>query len=132
MDPPDAGADGDAGAQAAGPPDAGVDETVPRLAGPDRVVDGIYFVAEGAPDPRVCARDTDCIGDSVPDQTGCCVRDLEPKPQTWAWHAWIAERRMSQQCDGVKCAPLPVGRRAPEICKLEARCASGRCVNGCE
>src|SRR5262245_51508520 len=75
-------------------PDGGVDTHIPTLSGPPRLLDGRYYVDQGAPDPLACRDDKDCIGDTVPDETGCCVRSSEPFPQTWAWHTWSTERRL--------------------------------------
>jgi hypothetical protein len=117
----------DAGAEV----DANPDEHIPRLAGPPRLVEGVYFVDEGAPDPLACRVDRDCIGDTVPDETGCCVRSNEAVPQTWVWHTWVTERRLAGGCDEVTCPPLPV-QGMPDLCKLRVRCASQRCVSTCD
>lgn len=118
--------DPDAGAT----PDAMSDPHIPRLSGPARLIEGLYFVDEGAPDPLACRDDRDCIGDTVPDDTGCCVRNPDPRPQTWAWHTWMTERRLSGKCDEVKCPPSPHARM-PEICKLQVKCIGGRCASTC-
>lgn len=89
-----------------------------------------YYVAEGAPDPLLCAADKECIGDVVVDSTGCCVVAGEPLPQTWAWHTWVTERRLSDACHDVHCAPLPVPSM-PRACSLRARCLAGRCAASC-
>ena len=115
----------------AGAVDALPDPHIPRLSGPPRLVEGVYFVDEGAPDPIACREDKDCIGDTVPDDTGCCVRSSDPLPQTWVWHTWMTERRLSGSCGEVKCPPLPVAKM-PDLCKLKVRCAADRCVNTCQ
>jgi hypothetical protein len=111
-------------------PDAGGDEHIPKLTGPRRMEADRYFVDDGAPHPLTCAQDKDCIGDTVPDDTGCCIRSSDPFPQTFAWHAWVTRRRLSQACDEVKCPPLPVPSM-PEVCRLKARCDSGQCRDSC-
>jgi hypothetical protein len=125
------GAGGRVGPDAGGGIDAMPDPHIPRLSGPPRLIDGLYFVDEGAPDPLACRADKDCIGDTVPDDTGCCVRSSDAVPQTWVWHTWMTERRLSGKCDEVKCPPIPVGK-IPEQCKLEVKCVSSRCANTCK
>jgi hypothetical protein len=110
--------------------DGGPDEHIPRLSGPARMIDDRYFVDEGAPDPRACAADKDCIGDSVPDDTGCCVRSQEAFAQTWAWHTWIVDRRLTGSCAKVSCPPVPPPAM-PEMCRLKVRCQSRVCVDSC-
>src|SRR5262249_21711179 len=66
------------------------------------------FTEAGGPDPLACGNDKDCIGDTVVDSGGCCVVTGDPLPQTWAWHTWITERRMSAKCHDAKCSPVPV------------------------
>jgi hypothetical protein len=114
-------------------PDAALPDAEPiaMISGPERMIDGLYYVVEGSPDPLACHNDRDCIGDTVTDETGCCVRETESFAQTWAWHAWVTRRRLSQDCDGVTCPPLPVGAM-PQLCRLDVRCASGRCVDACD
>jgi hypothetical protein len=127
-DLPRAPAAADAGPDAGS--DAGGDEHIPTLTGPPRLQDGRYFVDEGAPHPTTCREDKDCIGDTVPDDTGCCIRSSDPFPQTFAWHAWVTRRRLSETCDEVKCPPLPVPSM-PEVCRLRARCDGGTCRDSC-
>jgi hypothetical protein len=90
-----------------------------------------YFTEQGAPDPLACTNDKDCIGDTVVDKGGCCVVAGDPLPQTWAWHTWITERRMSETCHEAKCPPVPVPPSMPQACLLEARCVGGACQNSC-
>jgi hypothetical protein len=126
--------------ETAGPPpalgDAGIDapyadEHIPAVSGPARLLEGRYFVDDGAPHPLACLRDKDCVGDTVPDETGCCVRSSEAYPQTWAWHSWVTDRRLSGGCEAVRCPPLPMASM-PELCRLKVRCAERRCVNTCD
>ena len=90
-----------------------------------------YYTEAGAPDPLVCANDKECIGDTVTDPGGCCVIAGDPLPQTWAWHSWITERRMSDRCHDAKCAAVPVPPSMPRACLFEAHCVNGRCANSC-
>ena len=112
----------------AGPVDGG---QLPTVTGPTRMLDGLYYVMEGAPEPLVCQRDRDCIGDTVTDDTGCCVRTPESHAQTWAWHNWVTGRRLGQDCDKVTCPPLPVSGM-PSACKLEVKCKNNRCADTCD
>jgi hypothetical protein len=102
---------------------------LPRTTAPDPR----YFSSSDAPDSLSCRDDKDCIADTIVDtQSGCCLQETEPLPQTWAWHAWVAERRMGGKCHEVKCKPVSIPDKLPKACLLEARCASGRCANTCE
>jgi hypothetical protein len=91
---------------------------------------GRYFVLPGAPDPLACSQDKDCIGDTVTRPDGCCVPDPSPWPQTWAWHTWLSERRMSPVCEAVHCPPTPIPSE-PEQCTFDVHCVSGKCANTC-
>src|SRR5262245_4191483 len=99
-----------------------------RLSGPPRMLHGIYFVDEGAPDPLACRADNDCIGDTVVAENGCCTVSSDIRPQTWAWHTWTSERRIGDGCAHVRCA-APPKPSPPERCLLEGRCVKGRCEN---
>jgi hypothetical protein len=37
-----------------------------------------YWRVPGAPDPLACTTDAECVGDTVPDETGCCVTRSTP------------------------------------------------------
>ena len=114
----------------AGPQDGGPDQHIPTLSGPPRLLDDRYYVDEGAPDPRACLEDKDCIGDTVPDETGCCVRSQQAFAQTWAWHTWIVDRRLAGGCTKVACPPVPPPTM-PQLCALKVRCAERVCVDSC-
>jgi len=107
------------------PPAAGLPRTIPR--------DPRYYAPREAPDPLACRDDKDCISDTIVDaKAGCCVVESDPMPQTWAWHAWVTEHRMSPSCDDAKCQPVAVPDNLPRACLLEARCQAGRCDTRCE
>lgn len=109
---------------AAMPPAGGLPRTIPA--------DPRYYAPAGAPDPLSCRDDKDCISDTIVDtQNGCCVQQSDPMPQTWAWHAWIAEHRMAGDCHKTDCKPVAVPDKLPKACLLEAQCANGRCDNTC-
>ncbi len=113
---------GDAGVL---PPDQ---REVPRTIPPDPR----YYTAATAPDPLACRADKDCIADTIVDPGhGCCVQGGDPMPQTWAWHAWATEHRMSSSCEDVHCDPVPVPDKMPRACVLEARCIANRCSTSC-
>lgn len=95
------------------------------------MVEGRYFVTQGAPDPLACKADKECIADTVTGDDGCCVISPQPWPQTWAWHTWISQRRMSAACKRVKCPPLPAPI-PPAQCYFDARCVKGRCQSSCK
>jgi hypothetical protein len=104
-------------------------EPASRPAG--HLVEGRYYVEPGAPDPLACTEDKQCIGDTVTDAGGCCIRSSEAFPQTWPWHTWLSERRMSAACKSVKCPALPPPEPPPD-CAFETRCDKGRCRNSCK
>ena len=97
---------------------------------PGRLVDGLYYVEAGAPDPLACQKDDDCTGDTVTDATGCCISSPNPWPQTKAWHTWLSQRRQGAAC-GIKCPPLPIPAEPPR-CSFDVSCKSGRCANSCQ
>src|SRR5438093_12343012 len=77
-------------------PTARVDGAVPRssdaaVAPPvgGHLLDGLYYVEPGAPDPLACQTTRDCQGDTVSDASGCCVASPTPRPQSRAWAAWL-------------------------------------------
>jgi hypothetical protein len=80
---------------------------------------GPYFTTGGAPDPLACKADKECLGDTITDAGGCCVPSPLPWPQTWAYHTWLSNRRMSDACKSIKCPDLPPPEE-PEHCR---RCA---------
>jgi hypothetical protein len=94
------------------------------------MVDGRYFVTEGAPDPLACTKDDECIGDTVVEPDGCCVGSSAAYPQTWAWHTWLSKRRTSPECKKVTCPPLPPPSPPPK-CAMQCSCVQGRCKNSC-
>jgi hypothetical protein len=95
-----------------------------------RMIDGRYYVEAGAPDPLACQVDKDCIGDTVTDEGGCCIASPAPYPQTWPWHTWLSNRRMSATCKAVTCPPLPIPTEPPK-CAFDVHCQAGKCVNSC-
>jgi len=91
-----------------------------------------YYTAEKVPDPLSCTDDKECLSDSIVDPgTGCCPVSGEPMPQTWVWHAWVIEHRLSPDCRAARCTPVAVPADLPRACLLEARCELGRCRNTC-
>jgi hypothetical protein len=72
-----------------------------------RIVEEHYFVADSTPDPLACTADSDCIVDTVTLEDGCCIGSSAIFPQSWAWHTWISERRMSGARSNVSCPPVP-------------------------
>jgi hypothetical protein len=118
---------------AKGKPDQAASEMPPEPALPRTIPpDPRYFAPAPAPDPLSCREDKDCISDTIVDtQNGCCIQETEPMPQTWSWHAWVAEHRMTGDCHKIHCKPVAVPIKLPKACLLEAHCASGRCDNTC-
>lgn len=103
-------------------------QPMPRTVPPDPR----YYAPAKAPDPLSCLADKDCIADIIVDTSaGCCVAQSDPMPQTWAWHAWVTEHRLSPDCEDAKCKPVAVPATLPRACLLEARCEDKRCTNTC-
>jgi hypothetical protein len=118
-------------ATATAAPDA-APAAVPRTVGGDpRMLDGRYYVEADAPEPRACTRDTDCLGDLVTDDHGCCMINMETRPQSWAYHNWLLARRLSPSCKRTTCPPLPPPS-FPDDCELDIRCAHGQCQDACQ
>ncbi|MBX7191417.1 MAG: hypothetical protein K1X94_05140 [Sandaracinaceae bacterium] len=91
-------------------------------------MDGPFYMEDGAPDPRHCTADAECLGDTVTDSGGCCVPSSTPIAQTWAYHTWLSTQRMAE-CAAASC-PM-ISPSMPEECALTARCVEGVCVNTC-
>ena len=92
-------------------------------------VEGPFYLEPGAPDPRACGSDADCVGDTVTDRAGCCVASSTPVAQSWAYHTWLSTHRGAAACAGVSCrvfSPSP-----PLDCEMTVRCVEGACVNTC-
>jgi hypothetical protein len=92
-------------------------------------MDGPFYMEEGAPDPRHCSIDTECLGDTVTVANGCCVEDSTPIPQTWAYHTWLSTHRMTPACQSLGCPILPP--QMPPECAFQMRCVEGLCQNSC-
>jgi hypothetical protein len=103
----------------------------PASAPAGHLVAGLYYVEPGAPDPLACTEDKQCIGDTVTDAGGCCIASAAAYPQTWPWHTWLSNRRMSATCKNVKCPELPPPEPPPD-CAFKTRCDHGRCRNSCK
>jgi len=116
------------------PPEKAAAEALPPAQPMPRTIppDPRYYAPANAPDPLSCLADKDCISDiTVDTETGCCVAQSDPMPQTWAWHAWVTEHRLSPDCRDAQCKPVAVPATLPRACLLEAHCNNGRCSNGC-
>lgn len=105
----------------------------PEKSGPapaSSMVNRIYFSTAGAPDPLACSQDSECIGDTVTRDDGCCVMSSEAVPQTWAWHTWLSNRRMSATCKAITCPALGPPS-PPPACAFKLKCVAGKCKNSC-
>lgn len=90
-----------------------------------------FFVAEGAPDPRKCATDSDCVGDTVADHTGCCQAPTQVIPHSRAYAAWVHKWRAGAgACADVTCPPPPAPVR-PSDCLFDVKCVEQVCKNQC-
>lgn len=90
-----------------------------------------FFVAAGAPAPRVCAADPECVVAGTLDESGCCwsYRDLGAVAQSRAYAAWATGWKAA--CGAARCPSPPVPQDRP-ACVEAARCVAGRCRNACE
>jgi len=93
-----------------------------------RVEDG-FFVADGAPDPRKCITDSDCVGDTVADRTGCCQAPTQVIPHSRAYAAWVHKWRAGA-CADITCPPPPAPAR-PDDCLFDVKCVEQVCENEC-
>jgi hypothetical protein len=95
---------------------------------PDQV-DG-FFMAEGAPPPRACTVDGDCIGDTIPDlEQPCCQNPRSLEPYARAYKRWLSGWR-AEHCADLTCpiAPLP---GMPRECAFMVVCVDGVCADTC-
>ena len=96
------------------------------------MVEGVYFSMPGAPEPRACTASTDCIIDTAVSSDGCCVREFGLHPQSWPWHTWVSQHRMSATCASAACPPPPNPvPPEPGDCHMVAQCVAGRCGDAC-
>lgn len=100
-----------------------------QLPGAAGHMDGVFYVEDGAPDPRHCAVDSECLGDTVTVANGCCVESSTPVPQTHRYHEWLSAHRMMPACRALDCPIVPP--QMPAACAFEMRCAAGQCTNTC-
>ena len=93
------------------------------------VVNG-YFVAPGAPDPRACSGDEDCLGDTVLGADGCCRDPYSLLSYSRTYGAWMAARQTGDACAAVRCAAPPTPDQ-PDACYFQVSCVEGLCANSC-
>ena len=86
-------------------------------------------MADGAPNPRACVSDTDCVADTVTDVSGCCVVRSTPIAQSSAYHRWLGARRSGPECAAAAC--VVIDPSPPLDCESAAHCAAGQCANEC-
>ncbi len=120
-----------------GPPAAGSAMPQPSTAAPAAravpaptvvQVDGLYTLA-GAPAPRACAADADCIGDTVPAADLCCQEPMTVVAHARTWRTWINDWR-TRSCADHSCPPPPNPAQPPE-CLFKVSCQNQRCENAC-
>jgi hypothetical protein len=90
--------------------------------------DNGFFMRADAPPPQACKVDSDCIGDTVPDWSGCC-QDHRIKPHSKAYKQWYQKMR-KDSCQGVTCPPPPPPAQ-PARCAITVKCVKGTCANTC-
>lgn len=90
-----------------------------------------YFVRSGAPHPKACIVDDDCVsGPGVNPGNGCCDTGVHNGVYGRSYIDW--RRGWSQEnCGDVECSLQPPPA-PPQPCALDGRCAEGRCENTCE
>jgi len=92
-------------------------------------VDGLWTAA-GAPAPRACDADGDCLGDTAPDEHDlCCNNPYGVVPQSRAWRTWMTSWR-DRSCQGHTCPPPP-SPPPPRDCELAVTCVEHRCQDTC-
>jgi len=88
------------------------------------------FVRPGAPDPRACRTDGDCVpGPLVNPDNGCCDTGIALSLFSRDYVAWRVDW-MRGSCQGVEC-PVLQSPSLPLPCALEGRCMRGRCESSC-
>jgi len=88
------------------------------------------FVRPGAPDPRACRTDGDCVpGPLINPENGCCDTGVALSVFSRGYLAWRVDW-MRESCQGVEC-PILQSPSLPLPCALEGRCAGGRCESSC-
>jgi len=88
------------------------------------------FVRPGAPDPRACRTDGDCVpGPLVNPENGCCDTGVALSLFSRDYLAW-RYNWVQESCQGVEC-PILQSPSLPLPCSLEGRCRGGRCEGSC-
>ncbi len=98
----------------------------PPIRDPSARMDGAFFVADGAPDPRACTRDEECTGGWLVDRGGCCAA-MEVRAHASGYGTWLSGWQETH-CAGAACS------FSPELlphCHEQGRCVSGACVSAC-
>jgi hypothetical protein len=139
----------EAAPELAGSPDGGAESPIPARssdteveveaetdsggearAGAMAAVDG-FFMAEGAPPPRACTRDSDCVGDTIPDlDQPCCQNPRSLQPHARAYKRWLSGWR-AEHCADTTCPPPPPPAMPP-TCAFEVVCADQVCADSCK
>jgi len=89
-----------------------------------------FFVAPGAPAPRSCNADEECVGDTIPDATNPCCNDPRSlRAYGREYKRWVNGWREAN-CDGVTCPPPPSPSIPPD-CAFQVRCERNQCVDSC-
>lgn len=89
-----------------------------------------FFVAPGAPTPRACTADDQCVGDTIPDTANpCCNNPRTLRAYGRDYKNWVNTWRASN-CDGVTCPPPPNPSLPPD-CAFQVRCENNQCVDSC-
>lgn len=114
---------------AGGAEEAAPEETAPAEAASATRMEEGFFMAEGAPDPRACSADADCVGDTVPAASGCCQAHHPIRAHSRAYTSWVGTWRAAH-CDGVTCPPPPAPSQ-PDECSFTVRCEAGQCRDAC-
>ena len=88
-----------------------------------------YFMGQGAPAPRACTLDSDCVANTVPAEGGCCNDPYSMRATSRAYASWVSSWRAAH-CEGVSCPPPPAPSR-PDPCWNELSCVDGICQSAC-
>lgn len=88
-----------------------------------------YFRTPDSPDPLVCTKADDCIGNTLPTDDGCCNAPTTLGVYSKSYWAWINSWR-AENCESVDC-PTPPSPSLPPDCAFVMQCLEGQCANSC-
>ena len=85
---------------------------------------------DGSPDPLSCESAEDCIGDTIPNESGCCQEPTQVRAHTRAYRSYMQTWR-KDHCSAAPPCPPPPNPAEPAECLFEMDCVESLCVNSC-